>query len=84
VANMIGDDNELVDLKRRCVPLVIHCPRRDVGEGCPFHEIRKIEVMERVNWVKGMTEEKLRALLVHHANCMQRRLGNPALTKNLT
>jgi hypothetical protein len=41
-------------------------------------------VMERVNWVKGMTEEKLRALLVHHANCMQRRGGNAVLTQPMT
>ena len=69
---MIGADNIAVELKSRCVPLIFDCPRKANTDECPFGEIRKSDVVERVKWVKAMTVQQLRAILKHHSNCIEK------------
>jgi hypothetical protein len=71
-ADMIGADDEMVDLKTRCVPLLFDCPVRASGKGCPFAEVRDRDVVDRVNWLKAKPAHELRAILKHHSSCMER------------
>lgn len=70
---MIGFDDEMVELKGRCVPLLFDCPVRTTSGDCPFAAIRDWDVVARVNWLKARREKELRALLGHYANCMEGR-----------
>ena len=69
---MIGVDDEMMELKSRCVPLIFDCPRKTNSARCPFGAIRQSDVVDRVNWIKAMTMEELRAVLKHHANCIEK------------
>ncbi len=70
---MIGVDDEMVELKGRCVPLLFDCPVRTISRDCPFVDIREWEVVARVNWLKVKSEKELRAMLSQHAQCMEGR-----------
>ena len=67
---MIGKDDEMMELKGRCVPLIFDCPRRVGHKECPFGKIRESDVVSRVNWVKSKSGKELRTLLKHHTDCM--------------
>lgn len=70
-AHMIGCDDEVMELKTRCVPLILDCPRNITSPPCPFRAIREVQdVISRVNWLKGKSADELRALLAHHTKCM--------------
>jgi hypothetical protein len=71
-ANMIGVDDETLELKSRCVPLLFDCPRRVGEEKCPFGKIRLRDIVSRVKWIKAMSGQELRAILKHHTNCMEK------------
>jgi hypothetical protein len=71
-AIMIGKDDEMLELKGRCVPLIFDCPRKSVSAGCPFDKIRKDDVVNRVKWVKAMSGPELRAILKHHTDCISK------------
>ncbi len=70
---MIGGDNETMELKNHCVPLIFDCPCNSASPGCPFAEIRTRDVVERVNWVKAKTVQELRAILKQHSDCIERK-----------
>jgi len=70
--NMIGGDDEVMGLKNHCVPLIFDCPRNAISPRCPFAEIRKRDVVDRVNWVKAKTVQQLRSILKHHSDCIER------------
>jgi hypothetical protein len=70
--DMIGADNVAVELKSRCVPLIFDCPRKVDIEGCPFGEIRKNDVVDRVKWIKAKTVQELRSILKHHSDCIEK------------
>lgn len=64
-------DNELMDLKVRCVNLLLDCPLNRNAPGCPFGKVRNEEsVVTRVNWLKSLDSERLTGLLDRHEKCM--------------
>lgn len=69
--HMIGCDDETMELKTRCVPLILDCPQKITSSPCPFRAIREEQdVVSRVNWLKAKSVDELRALLDHHTKCM--------------
>jgi hypothetical protein len=74
-ADMIGMDDETLELKSRCVPLLFDCPRRVGGAKCPFGKIRLRDIVSRVKWIKAMSLKELTAILKHHTNCMEKGNG---------
>lgn len=81
---MIGIDDEMVELKSRCVPLIFDCPRKTSSAGCPFGAIRQNDVVDRVNWIKAMTMQELRAVLKHHSSCIEKGEQQRASTERPT
>ncbi len=69
---MIAIDDEMVELKTRCVPLLFECPVRRSSRDCPFAGIRESDVVARVNWLKAKPAMDLRTLLGHHGKCLER------------
>jgi hypothetical protein len=69
---MIGIDDETLELKSRCVPLLFDCPRRVGDTQCPFVKIRLRDIVSRVKWIKAMSLKELTEILKHHTNCMER------------
>jgi hypothetical protein len=78
---MIGVDDEMVELKSRCVPLIFDCPRKTNSARCPFRAIRQSDVVDRVNWIKAMTMQELRAILKRHSKCIQQGRQQPTTTE---
>lgn len=68
---MIGFDDEMIELKSRCVPLLFACPVRDSAKGCPFMPVRERDVVDRVKWLKTLTARQLRTILKHHSHCIE-------------
>ena len=67
---MRGKDDEMVDLKSRCMSLIFDCPRKVSSAGCPFEAIRRCDVVDQVKWVKAKTVRELRSLLEQHELCI--------------
>ena len=64
-------ENELMNLKTRCVNLLLGCPLNRNAPGCPFRKVRHEEsVVTRVNWVKSLDAGRLTGLLDRHEKCM--------------
>lgn len=66
------EPNNLMEQKLRCVSLLLDCPLNRNALGCPFSKLRQEDVVNRVNWVKGMDAERLTGLLDRHEKCMGR------------
>jgi hypothetical protein len=63
--------NEVMEMKLRCVSLLLDCPLNRNVPTCPFHRVRQEEsVATRVNWIKSMGSERLTGLLARHEKCM--------------
>jgi len=69
---MIGIDDEMMEMKSHCVPMLFDCPVRTISADCPFADIREWDVVDRVNWLKAKPAHELRAILKHHSSCMER------------
>lgn len=71
----IGDGNEdiVLGLMSRCVPLLFDCPRQSQKKDCPLANVRVLDVMSQVKWLKARNAKELKALLTHHAQCSKRR-----------
>ena len=70
---MIHDDDG-TKLRTRCVALLFDCPKRQHEADCPFAQIRDDEdVVKRVDWLKGQTQQEVTALLTQHVQCYARR-----------
>jgi hypothetical protein len=68
-----SDADEVTELRTRCVSFLFECPASSAMEDCPFAEIRKREVMERVRWLRARPAKELKAMLRKHAKCMSER-----------
>jgi hypothetical protein len=65
----VYDDNELIDLRLKCVTLLLSCPGKFNSKACPFRALRKESVVTRVHWLKNQEAPRLRRLLDMHARC---------------
>ena len=64
-------ENALMNLKTRCVNLLLSCPLNRNAPGCPFRKVRHEEsVVTRVNWLKSLDAGRLKGLLERHEKCM--------------
>lgn len=63
------DDKEMIDLRLKCVALLLSCPGKFNSRSCPFRTLRKESVVTRVHWLKNQEAPRLRKLLDMHARC---------------
>lgn len=49
------------------------CPLKVALEGCPFEKYRKQSPLERWEYIEGLTEEEVDALILHHKKCLYKR-----------
>ncbi len=69
----MSTDDETAALRSQCVDLLFECPRNSSVHDCPFREVREqTDVVEQVNWLKGLSVEALRQMAKHHAKCCRR------------
>ena len=69
------DDKETIDLRLKCVALLLGCPGKFNSRVCPFRTLRKESVVTRVNWLKNQEASHLRKLLTMHARCPRDEAG---------
>ena len=66
-------ENELMNLKVRCVNLLLNCPLNRNSRTCPFRAMRQEEsVVTRVNWLKSQNLTRIMELLARHEKCLAR------------
>lgn len=65
---MCGED-ELLELRKRCVDILFDCPHDRYLATCPLREVRTLDVVAQVNWLKTRGEDELRRVLACHAEC---------------
>lgn len=68
-----SDADEATELRTRCVSFLFECPAQAPTEDCPFADIRKHDIMERVRWLRAKPAKELKAMLRKHAKCMGER-----------
>ena len=70
LATAIGGPRDI--LKKQVFDLLICCPF-DHGNppSCPLHEVRKVPVMQRYDWLDGLSEENMRSYLTFHKKCLK-------------
>jgi hypothetical protein len=68
----VRTDDEAMELKKQCVNLLFDCPLNRCQPACPFSKARKQDVVERVNWLKGLSLSELKGLAAHHGQCSAR------------
>ena len=66
----VYDGKELLDLRLKCVHLLLGCPHKVRSQSCPFRAVRKESVITRVHWLKNQQAIRLKKFLEIHANCM--------------
>ncbi len=69
---MTADDDSM-ELKRHCVDLLFDCPHNRASLTCPFRKVREMDVVVRVNWLKGLNIKELQSLTKHHSACCEKR-----------
>ena len=57
---------------------ILRCPLGGNPEDCPLHEIRKLPLEDRINWLESNTDEEVIALYEQHSKCLQRKLEESA------
>ncbi len=63
------------DYTAEFIGLAMTCPIELANPpDCPFHEIRKMSVLERFQWLRNHTRLQAENLLCYHANCCPRTL----------
>ncbi len=67
--NVGGDDSEVIDLRLKCVALLLSCPGKFNSRSCLFRTLRKESVVTRAHWLKNQEAPRLRKLLDSHARC---------------
>jgi len=50
--------------------LMFDCPFEPNPVDCPAHAIRKLDLSERVAWVRGLTEAVCQQLYLQHLKCL--------------
>lgn len=57
--------------------LAVACPF-DQGNPCkcPLHELRKKSLRERYEWLRALSEEEVRDILIYHQKCMDDKLAS--------
>lgn len=50
--------------------LVFTCPIKKDSQSCPFHEIRKMEIIKKLDYIKKLPNNELTMLITHHKNCL--------------
>lgn len=55
------------------IGLLFGCPLDDERENCPFAEIRKKNIRDRIEWDLERSEDEKEALIAHHKNCLKLR-----------
>jgi hypothetical protein len=66
------DGSQRYLLHKRVFGLSVACPFDHGNPGaCPLHEVRKMGVMERFEWLHEQSEEGMRNLLVFHQKCLE-------------
>jgi hypothetical protein len=72
----VSTDDETAALRSQCVDLLFECPRNSSVHDCPFRKVREQDdVVEQVNWLKGLPVETLRQLAEQHEQCCRRPRG---------
>jgi hypothetical protein len=51
------------------IGLIFECPYKNEREDCPFLEMRKIEIEQRIENYLEMDIDELKAMLNMHINC---------------
>ncbi len=67
-----NSDEELMDLRRRCIPLMFDCSLRSKPKDCPFADVRKRDVVDQVDWLKVQTAETLADMFARHERCFKK------------
>lgn len=68
-AHTVCSENELLELRKQCVVLLFDCPHDRYAVTCPLRQVRTLDVVAQVNWLKTRGEEELRRVLACHAAC---------------
>jgi hypothetical protein len=68
-----GNEDKVIGLMSRCVPLLFDCPIQSQTKECPLASVRELDVMAQVKWLKARTAKELKAVLDHHAKCSKKR-----------
>ena len=53
---------------------VLRCPLGGNPRDCPLHELRKLPLEERMDWLETQTDEELIALYEQHNACLECKL----------
>lgn len=66
-----GNEDKVIGLMSRCVPLLFDCPRQSQMKECPLASVRELDIMAQVKWLKSRTVKELNAVLEYHAKCLK-------------
>lgn len=64
------DTSNPEEVKRIALCLVIECPIGGNPESCPFFEIRKLHLKDRIAWVNKRDYHDHLEIYLHHKQCL--------------
>lgn len=53
--------------------LAYSCPYLSRIKGCPYKEINSLCFGKKVNWIKGMSNERKKRIIEYHSICSRKR-----------
>ena len=75
------NEQKRAELRDNVLSLAMSCPVNDCNpEECPLYHIRHLDLDERLEWFKNLSDEELIYLNAYHFVCMKTRL-EPELTE---
>lgn len=61
------------NLRSQIFGLTMECPTMGNPEECQLHEIRKLSIKDRFEWVESLTLDKCKELYDNHKECFYKR-----------
>jgi hypothetical protein len=69
-------------LQRYILALADACPLDQSNpEHCPLHELRKLKMEERLEWLRELNKDDARYLAAYHHVCLTVRGGTPSVSR---
>jgi hypothetical protein len=58
------------DHRAAMMALIVDCPFEPNPTDCPVYDLRKLDLVERVAWVRGLTDTDCREFYLQHLKCL--------------
>ncbi len=69
------DRQQRTEMLDNLLSLAVSCPVDHCNpDNCPLHNIRKMDLGQRLEWFRGLTDEELMYLSSYHFVCLKHRL----------